>query len=45
MLHEDDSMHIMALYKDRPIGCCRLRESKGMIKFERLGILKDYRKK
>ena len=45
MIHEKDAIHIMALYHDKPIGVCRLRENEGKIKIERMGIHKNFRNK
>ena len=42
---DEDSKHIIALYKNSPIGCARIRFIGKKAKLERIAILKNYRGK
>jgi len=43
--HEDVSKHIIVFYKEKPIGCARIRLLKDKSKLERIAVLEKYRKK
>ena len=43
--HDKTAKHLIAAYKEKPIGCARIRFVDGNAKLERIAVLKKYRGK